>query len=134
MDFNPNEHRQKKREIPFLSDGNNKRQSKGETSIGIKWGEVAEMELEEDEEFIEVTDNVKIINTVVEPLNDHMLIGNKKVNIVKFQPKEKVEDTEKLTIYLPKSLISTLKLLKDQKSIVSCSQCVKFALVDYLTT
>ena len=135
MEYNLTEQSQKRKEITFHSEVYNKCQSKGQTSIGINWGEVAEIDLEEGEEFIEVTDDdVNILNTVTETLNDNMLIGNKKINLVKFQPKEKIEETEKLTIYLPTSLISTLKLLKNQKSIISCSQCVKIALIDYLTT
>jgi len=62
-----------------------------------------------------------------------MMIGNKPINLAKFMVKKQEPSVEKLTIYLDKNLISVLKILKQNKSINSYSDCIARALETYLT-
>lgn len=98
---------------------------------GIDWYSGQNFKLEEGEETILVDDDIEITEDT--PL-DKVLIGNKKLNLSKFQSKDNIEETEKMTIYLNKSLVASLKMLKKQKSIVSFSQCIRESLEQYLTT
>lgn len=63
-----------------------------------------------------------------------LMLGNKTINPEKFGTINQQPETEKVTIYLDKNLVSVLKLLKKNKSINSYSQCIAKALELYLTT
>ncbi len=52
----------------------------------------------------------------------------------KFKMKVQLAEPKKVTIYLDEDILETLKVLKTEKRINSYSDCIKNALVQYLTT
>lgn len=132
----------RRRNIILSSDNN------GEIAAGINWPSDSSSDgLTHDEEELTEYDEMEYgyeyeedpdpemsegdnTGKTIEPI----MIGNKPLNIAKFKVKKQEPSVEKLTIYLDKNLISVLKILKQNKSITSYSQCIAEALELYLTT
>lgn len=113
-------------------DWSNKQESATEEhALGINWDKTeGNDEPEEDTEIVSVITNN---DAITEKYMQEIRIGNKLLVIKRFQPKEKIQEAQKLTIYLEESLIKALKLLKKNKAIESYSQCIRNALIEYLT-
>lgn len=95
---------------------------RGEHALGINWdNKETDIDVEEDVSVIEDT-----------PIQE-IRVGNRQIDIEKFKSKIKAQDSQKLTIYLDESLTNAMKLLKKNKIIESYSQCIKDALIQYLT-
>jgi hypothetical protein len=107
-------------------------------STGINWSKVEEPILSEYNDEIEYEETYdrdyelegNNFGDAMEESNENNSISNIETLKAKFQSAE----MEKLTIYLDKSMIDILKILKKEKRISSYSICIKRALELYLST
>lgn len=102
-----------------------------ESVLGIDWDKEQNLEQGQGEETLMFANN-EIKVTEKTPLDD-ITVGEKKLNLNKFSIGGKSVETEKITIYLSKDLITTIKLLKKNKVISSYSKLISQALEQYLT-
>lgn len=110
--------------------GQNIQTQRGEHALGINWDDKEnDIDVEEEKGDSTVMEADSVEDTPIQEI----MIGNRQVDIEKFKTKVKAQDSQKLTIYLDGSLMNALKLLKKNKIIESYSQCIKDALIQYLT-